>query len=180
VNTVSIKTAQTYNKKNRMSRGLLWLICFFLGVLFHLDSVRAWDVDLSRRRLEFDKIKDENRLQSVESTEAKNPLSKILESTDVAKDIVILNSEKGFIPDTIQLRQGLSYRIHVVNVNEQKRNVSFIIDAFGQHHNTVYSTPKSFQISPKTEGIFSYQCPESSLQGKIVVLPQERSPASTK
>lgn len=163
-----------------MRQGILWLICFFLGVLFHLESVRAWEVDLSRRRLEFDKIKDENRLASSEPAEVKNPLSKILESTDIAKDIVILNSGKGFIPDTVQLRQGLSYRIHVVNVNEQKRNVSFIVDAFGQHHNTVYGAPKAFQISPKAEGIFSYQCPETSLQGKIVVLPQERSPASTK
>lgn len=180
MNTVNSKIAQTYNKKCRMKQGILWLICFFLGVLFHLESVRAWEVDLSRRRLEFDKIKDENRLPSNETVEIKNPLAKVLESSEVAKDIVILNSEKGFIPDTIQLRQGLSYRLHVVNVNEQKRNVSFIVDSFGQHHNTVYGTPKSFQLSPKTEGIFSYQCPETSLQGKIVVLPQERSPASAK
>ncbi len=180
MNIVNSKIARIYNKKNRVGHTLFWLICFFLGVLFHLEAVQAWDVDLSRRKLEFDKIKDENHLVESTQTEVKNPLSQVFETTEIAKDIVILNSDKGFIPSTIQLQQGSSYRIHVVNVNEQKRNLSIIVDAFGQHHNTIYGSARSFQLSPKAEGIFSYQCPETSIQGKIVVVPQGRSPASTK
>ena len=66
-------------------------------------------------------------------------------------------------------------------MNEKEKNVSFILDAFSEHHGTFYGQPKEFNIIPKAEGIFSFQCPETAKQGKIVVTGAEdasRKPAS--
>lgn len=187
MNIVNFKIAPIYSRKSLLLRLLIWGLCILSYSLWSVESVHAWGVDFSRRRLEFDKIQDESRMPASMSAstavnadaENKNPLAKVFESTEVAKDIVILHTEKGFVPDMVQLRQGSVYRFHVVNVDEKKRNVSIVVDAFAQHHNTIFGAQKSFQVSPKTEGIFSYQCPESAYQGKIVVIPQERKPASS-
>ena len=56
-----------------------------------------------------------------------------------------------------------------MNVNEDKKNVSFMLDAFGQHHATYFGKIKSFDLDPTTEGIFDFQCPETSAQGKLVI-----------
>lgn len=164
------------------SKWLTTWVFFLSGNLFFLDTVQAWEVDFSRRQLEFSRIEDQNRMPASEPNAATNqsPLEKVFESVGPAKEIVILNTEKGFVPDTIQLRQGTLYQLHIVNVNDQKKNVSFVIDSFGEHHNTVYGRPKTFKLNPKAEGVFSYQCPETAMQGKIVVVPQERKPANVK
>ena len=174
MNSVNSKTAKIYNKWITAS------LMFILGSLFFLDAVQAWEVDFSRRQLEFSKVEDQNRMPASVSPVAESPLGKALESVEPAKDIVILNTDKGFVPETIQLRQGGQYKIHIVNVNEQKKNVSFIMDSFGQHQSTVYGQPRTFQLNPKAEGVFSYQCPETAVQGRLVVVPESRTPASNK
>jgi len=101
--------------------------------------------------------------------------------TEPKQELVILNTEKGFVPAKIALRKGSHYTIHVVNVNEKEKNVSFILDSFSEHHSTFYGKIKSFEIKPAEEGIFSYQCPETSFEGKFVVFsPDYRGPASDK
>jgi len=94
---------------------------------------------------------------------------KLLDSSEPVQDIVILNTATGFVPKTIHLRTDLKYHLYVVNVNRDERNVSFILDAFSEHHATYYGVIKEFVISPKKEGIFPYQCPETSEQGRVVV-----------
>jgi len=139
--------------------------------------VRAWDVDMSRR--DKDLQKTDGPAATEPSTE--NLVGSFFDSTGPTQEIVILNTEKGFVPETLRLKKGGNYKIHVVNVNEKEKNVSFILDAFSEHYGTFYGQPKEFSIVPKAEGIFSFQCPETAKQGKIVVTgPDEvaRKPAS--
>ncbi len=95
-------------------------------------------------------------------------------------EIVILNTDEGFIPSTIRLVKGQSYVIHVVNINDKNKNISFVLNAFSEHHATFYGRQKSFKIQPQKEGVYSYQCPETSVEGRVVVISDEsdRMPAS--
>lgn len=85
------------------------------------------------------------------------------------QEFVILNTAHGFIPSNVRLHKGLHYTVHVVNVNDEKKNVSFMLDAFGEHHATYFGKIKSFDLDPDKEGIFEFQCPETSAQGKFVI-----------
>lgn len=157
---------------------LRWLIA---GAICLLGStVSAWEVDLSRRQVDFDRISNEqSRLPaSVKDSESVGLIDQILESSGPVQDIVIMNTAAGFIPDTIYLRKGNNYKLHVVNVNAKEKNVSFVLDAFSEHHNTLFGQEKSFALSPKTDGIFTYQCPETAVQGRVIVAPSDRKPAS--
>ncbi|MBK8204637.1 MAG: cupredoxin domain-containing protein [Bdellovibrionales bacterium] len=91
------------------------------------------------------------------------------QSREGVQEIVILNTEGGFIPNTVRVREGESYKIHVVNVNEKEKNVSFVMDSFSEHHATYFGKMRSFVMSPKKEGIYSFVCPETSAQGRVVV-----------
>ncbi|MCB0408040.1 MAG: cupredoxin domain-containing protein [Bdellovibrionales bacterium] len=106
-------------------------------------------------------------------------------SGEPVQEMVILNTPTGFVPSTLNVKVGGNYKLYVVNVNEEKKNVSFVMDAFSEHHATYYGNIKSFHISPKKDGIFSFVCPETSAQGRLVVYPganpqapQVRLPAS--
>ena len=96
-----------------------------------------------------------------------------------ARDVVLLLTDKGFVPESVTLKQGEKYRIHIVNVNEKDKNVSFILDAFGEHHSIYFGKHKIFEVYPKTTGIFSFVSPESETHGKFVVLNEQdnRKPA---
>lgn len=156
-------------------------VALFLAVSFMHVSVRAWEVDLSRRQGDLQKMKSRGPASVVtENKSETSMLSGIFTSLDPAQEIVIMNTDKGFVPETLQLKAGRTYKIHVVNVNESAKNVSFVFDAFSEHHGTFYGQPKTFEISPKIEGVFSFQCPETAKQGRVVVAPtnEGRRPAS--
>ena len=104
-------------------------------------------------------------------SEVAEALKKVVVPTDSTKEVVIIQTEDGFIPSTVQLKKDEVYKIHVVNLNMKEKNVSFLLDAFTQSYNTVYGVQKSFSIEPKVEGVFSFQCPETGMQGKLVVTP---------
>ncbi len=103
-------------------------------------------------------------------------VSSFFESVEPTQEIVIMNTEKGFIPGTVHLKKGRHYKIHVVNVNDKEKNTSFVLDAFSEHHATYFGQQKSFSISPKTDGVFSFQCPETAQQGRIIVFSDEKNP----
>lgn len=155
-----------------------------LIVLSTLSSVaQAWEVDFSRRQVNFSKVQDTDRLPaSIRENQAVDILGSALDVIEPAQDIVIMNTEKGFVPEQVHLRKGGNYRIHIVNINNREKNVSFISDAFSEHHNTVYGEQKTFNVSPKTDGVFSYQCPETAIQGKFIIYSDatagQRLPAS--
>jgi plastocyanin len=124
-------------------------------------------------------VKNDDRTPaSTKVSESSSILSQVFDSAEPAQDIVIMNTDKGFVPDTVRLKKGGNYRIHVVNVNQKEKNVSFILDAFSEHHNTIFGEQKTFNVTPKTDGIFSYQCPETAIQGKFIIYSDARKPAS--
>src|SRR5262249_10200229 len=102
-------------------------------------------------------------------------LSSLFDSSEPVQEMVILNTDRGFVPSTVRVRQGGSYRIHVVNVNEREKNVSFVLDAFSEHHATYFGKIKSFEIHPKRNGVFRFISPETSAQGRLVVFPASES-----
>ena len=79
-----------------------------------------------------------------------------VQPVEPTKQIVILNTEAGFVPDKVRVKKGQAYKVHVVNINMREKNVSFIMDSFTQSHNTVFAVEKSFNIEPQVEGIYSY------------------------
>ena len=143
----------------------------------------AWEVDFSRRQVDFNKVQNEDRLPaSVREDQSITILNKVFDSSEPSQDIVIMNTDKGFVPNQVRLKKGGNYRVHIVNVNSKEKNVSFVLDAFSEHHSTVFGEQKTFNVTPKTDGIFSYQCPETAVQGKLIIFSDsaqgDRKPAS--
>ena len=160
-----------------MNRSMKLIICLILSAW--LIPANAWDVDLSRRQVDFNRITNTQRLPaSAVEEEPLGLLQKALTIPDVSQDIVIVNTETGFVPDKVNVKKGGSYKIYIVNVDSKHKNSSFILDAFSEHHATIYGKVKTFTITPKTEGVFTFQSPESGVEGRLVVAPNERQPAS--
>jgi plastocyanin len=97
-------------------------------------------------------------------------IRKAVQPVEPSNQIVILNTESGFVPAKVRVKKGESYKVHVVNINMREKNVSFIMDSFTQSHNTVFAQSKTFNIEPQVEGVYSYQCPETGIQGQLVVV----------
>lgn len=131
-----------------------------------------WNIDLSRRQKTV-RDADLNESAGREVTEPAPKKTGLLESVfeggELTQEAVILSTERGFVPSSLRLRKGSRYLVHVVNVNEKDKNVSFVLDAFGEHHATYYGKIKSFRLEPKKEGVYSFQCPETAAEGRIVV-----------
>lgn len=142
-------------------------------------SVKAWDVDLSRRKTDLDKFRGPASVQDAKKDQAW--VDGLFQSLEPSQELVIMHTPSGFVPETIKLKKGKNYRVHIVNVSSDQKNVSFVADAFSQHHGTFFGQPKTFDLAPKAEGIFSFICPETSKQGRFVVVPEAdsgRTPAS--
>src|SRR5262245_46937283 len=149
-----------------------------------------WKVDLSRRTQETrtqdlrEPASSELPIDIAPSQQQKQPgfFESLFIPSDIAQEIVVLNTDKGFVPSTIRVKKGLNYQIHVVNVNEKEKNVSFVLDSFSEHHATFFGKIKTFVIRPQKEGVFRFNSPETSATGKLVVFPAEkgenRAPAS--
>lgn len=153
------------------------------SLLLATPLTQAWEVDMSRRQLDFNRVTNHSRLPASTTTDETQTLfGQAFDTVEPTQDIVILNTEKGFVPDTIRVKKGNNYRIHVVNVNNKDKNVSFVLDAFSEHHNTVYGQERVFNLNPKADGVFSYQCPETAVQGRLIVISNSvdagRLPAS--
>ncbi len=201
MNSVNFKTVKNF------TRGFLFAFCSFAQVKVH-----AFDVDFSRRQpasmnqatssapqminevvvpLKAPPKSLIAQPQSATNTEfitRQNDaeilvaLKKAVLPLEPTNEIVILNTEAGFIPEKVRLRKGQSYKVHIVNLNMKEKNVSFLMDSFTQSHNTVYGIKKTFNIEPQLEGIYSYQCPETGIQGQMIVVQEPgdkfRKPAS--
>lgn len=159
--------------------------CTKIALLFLVTpAAMAWEVDFSRRQVDFNRVTNEDRLPAsiAKEEDSTTILNSVFQSVEPTQDIVIMNTEKGFVPDKVHLKKGGNYRVHVVNVNGKEKNVSFVLDAFSEHHNTVFGQQKTFHVTPKAEGIFSYQCPETAVQGKFIIYSDagtsDRKPAS--
>ena len=170
-------------------------IFFILLVMAVVQSARAWEVDFSRRQkhpapsdssvpqtvnVDSQNVVGANPVAANSEGEVPRSLpphrSRLKDLVAPSKalvvdrqEVVILNTDHGFVPASVRLHKGLHYRFHVVNVNESKRNVSFMLDAFDQHHATYFGEIKTFDVDPDKAGVFEFQCPETSAEGKVVV-----------
>lgn len=155
------------------------LIAF--AIIFAANSVFAFEIDFSRRKPFMKSNEVQGEAPQMTLTPEPTSVENVKVNFEASQDIVILNTDKGFVPKTLALREGVKYKIHVVNVNDKEKNVSFIMSAFAQHHGTYYGQIKTFEVTPSKEGVYTYQCPETSLEGKVVVIPPtDRSIASEK
>lgn len=156
------------------TRWTLFCLAFFTNV-----SVKAWEVDFSRRQKDLKSLRLPASITDKQQDPNEKMVNNFFESVEPTQEIVIMNTKTGFIPETVRLKKGYSYKIFVVNVNDKEKNTSFVLDSFSEHHATYFGEEKSFQISPKADGVFSFQCPETASQGKIIVTSDEgRKPAS--
>lgn len=169
----------------------VFTLCFFTNV-----SVKAWEIDLSRRQKDLEKMRkpasvpaatmaEPAKIETESPTFWKAIVPESFSDTmaaagGAAREVVILHTDEGFVPDSITLRKGQKYKVHVVNISEKNPNISFILDAFSEHHSTYFAKHKVFELTPKTGGVFSFVSPETAKQGKFVILGEDenRKPAS--
>ena len=154
------------------------LVVFSLS-FFSQVHVKAWDVDLSRRSKD---LETQSKVfnKPVQETSTVNPLESVMEATTPSQEIVIMNTNSGFIPETVRVKKGSTYKFHVINVNDKDKNVSFMLDAFNEHYGTYFGQPKSFVLTPKVDGVFTFFCPETAKTGHLVIvsdLSENRKPA---
>lgn len=159
----------------------MWFSVGMLMVMLSSTMTHAWEFDFSRRKTG-EAIKASGGTPLV-PTNAESYSHLLPTPSAVERELVILNTEKGFVPNQLSVRKGEKYLLHVVNINEKDKNVSFVMDQFQHYGSTYYGKMKSFRIEPKAEGIFSFQCPESSFEGRLVVIGETqelilRQPAS--
>ncbi len=186
MNLVNSKTEKNYI--SLFFKIFVFTISFLTHVKVHAEE---WSVDLSRRQTDFKRIENQRMPSSKvqvlpDSVDPKKQDSELLQALKTAvnpvtpsQDIVIIQNEKGFVPDQLNLKKGEVYQIHIVNLNSKEKNVSFLMDSFSQSHNTVFGVTKTFKIQPQVEGVFSYQSPETGVSGKVVVVPETtRKPAN--
>lgn len=174
MNSVNFKIVKKYTKT--FLRSFLFAFFFFVQVRVHAEEQITAPVTetkasaptaavISKPTEQNVKQKDEEILQAIQ---------KAVQPVEPTKEIVILNTETGFIPDKVRVKKGEAYKVHVVNLNMKEKNVSFLMDSFTQSHNTVFGIKKSFNIEPQIEGIYSYQCPETGIQGQLIVVKEEK------
>lgn len=168
-----------------ITRAKLFINSLLFLLIFSALAQADWNIDLSRRT----QTAREQDLRAPASSDApimaeppkQGFFDSLFESNQIAGEIVVLNTDKGFVPSTVRVKKGLAYEIHVVNVNEKEKNVSFVLDSFSEHHATFYGKIKTFVIRPQKEGVYKFVSPETSAQGKLVVFPggpDTRLPAS--
>lgn len=161
-----------------------------MNLLLDLPAAHAdWSVDLSRRtqqmrkqelnrapaavkRYEGEGVQSVN-VEGLPASDENEPdrsfVDRIFDPGEPTQDIVILNTDRGFVPNTIRIRKDGRYMVHVVNVNEKEKNVSFILDGFSEHHATFFGKVKSFKLEPRKEGVYSFMSPETAVEGRFIV-----------
>lgn len=175
MNSVNSKTVKSFTKS--FARGFIFAFFFFVQVKVHAEVVDTKEqvsapktetavvaptaASITKPKEVSVKQKDEEILKAIRQA---------VQPVEPTKQIVILNTEAGFVPDKVRVKKGEAYKVHVVNINMREKNVSFIMDSFTQSHNTVFAIEKSFNIEPQVEGIYSYQCPETGFQGQLIVV----------
>lgn len=155
-------------------RAIIYINIFFFMIPI-LTFAEGWKVDLSRRKIE---SREPASLTDVaEPSQSKGFMSRLLTGTGHAQEAVILLTESGFIPQNVRVKRDQTYRIHVVNVNEKEKNISFVMDAFSEHHAAFYGKIRSFEIRPQKEGVYKFFSPETAAQGRLVVVPKDSDPS---
>ena len=134
----------------------------FIAIILCSSLAYAWEIDLSRRQ------KGTPRSPQ-SSTSLTQVLDTVLDKQGPAQDLVILHTDTGFIPKSIKAPLNSVLRVYIVNVSQKNKNVSFMLDAFGESHGIYFGQVKDFSLTPKVEGQFSFICPETGALGTITI-----------
>jgi hypothetical protein len=209
VNTQTFTHAHPYNKFMGLATGVVLTVAV---TVFSSAANAEWKVDLSRRQKEIRQVDMNDGPiygSGYQATSSRSPASTqpifeesapptkwptpeipspapqavSFDASEPVTEVVILNTNKGFVPNTLRLRKDVKYKVNIVNVNEKEKNISFVLDGFSEHQSTYYGKVKSFYLQPTREGVYSYQCPETSIEGRLVVFAPPgaaniRTPAS--
>ncbi len=149
------------------SLALVFIICMSAW-----PALADWKIDFSRRQQDLVELEKQKQIYQQED---KSVLDMVTDRQAPMQDLVIINTEKGFYPDRIQVKRDQRYRVHVVNVNHKNKNISFMFDAFSEHHGTFFGDPVVFEIEPRKEGLFDFQCPETKAKGQFVVFSSDEA-----
>lgn len=149
---------------------MLFRLCLVL-TLFFAVAANSIEIDMSRRVKKKVVTEEPTNEKTVKRLPKLSDFVKTVnrEAKTQRQEIVILNTSKGFVPAHVPLKKGEHYMIHVVNVNKDNKNASFMLDAFSEHRSTYFGETTSFKLDPEKEGVFDFQCPETSAEGKVVV-----------
>ena len=183
MNSANIKTAKSYT--STFMRAFVFSFFFFVQVKVNAQIIEAGDnkdaitVPQTESKTVMPTKKSVTKPVETERNKTDADILKAIrqavQPVEPSNQIVILNTEAGFVPDKVRVKKGEAYKIHVVNINMREKNVSFIMDSFTQSHNTVFAQAKSFNIEPQIEGIYSYQCPETGVQGQLIVVDDQKT-----
>ena len=138
-----------------------------------LDQSKKRKTKRKKKKRRQQKIQRDQRkvIQSLSQRSGKM-IQKFSSSFPPFQEIIILNTEKGFVPSHVRIFKGSSYKIYIVNVNEEQKNVSFVMSHFSKYYGTYYGKEVSFDFKSNKEGIFSFQSPETEAEGWLIVLPE--------
>lgn len=195
MNLQTLQIVKPFTKR----RVALLVVSFLVPFLGHV-KVHAWEVDFSRRAADLQKQRQPasvpvesprvvtppvSREEGVAVSDAAGPLQAvqgwiggILETTGPKQEFVVLHTDKGFVPSVLRVRRGQTVEIHVVNIDREAKNISFVLEAFQENHGTFYGLNRSFSITPKVEGVFPFVSPETGRRGQLIVV-EDRRPASS-
>lgn len=171
MNSVNSKSVKSFTKQ--FMKGFLFAFFFFGQV-----KINAQEAEIAPPQTESRIVAPTQSMiarPSGPSVKQKNDelaqaIRRAVQPTEPTKEIVILNTEAGFVPKQVRVKKGEAYKVHVVNLNMREKNVSFLMDSFSQSHNTIFGVKKTFNIEPQVEGVYSYQCPETGVQGQLIVV----------
>ncbi len=192
MSSVNIKNAVSFTNPglNWLTR-TLWVVLTIAPVGLALKA-SAFEVDFSRRQIEFEKVFDQNRKPaSVDETQIpgsltaspaagvveQSLLSQVFDAPFEKQELALLITENGFVPAKVYLRRDVQYTIHIVNVHPREKNASIVLDAFTEHQTLPFGQARRIEIRPKAEGVFSFQSPELGTSGQLIISATTRKPA---
>jgi hypothetical protein len=91
---------------------------FTILVSFSLTAFADWKIDLTRRQKDLKRMELEDM---VADEKKQGPLEQIFEKEMPKEEVVIANTDKGFVPNILRLKKDQIYQVSVVNVNKNKK-----------------------------------------------------------
>ena len=179
MNYVNIKSASTFIERRNCKTVGVWILAVYLLVTPLL--AHAFEVDFSRRQIEFEKVFDQNRKPaSVDGVDGEDPsrvpavssqslIEKVFDVPTETQEVALLVTEGGFVPAKIFLRKDVQYIFYVVNVHPREKNMSIVLDAFTEHQTLPFGQTRKIEIRPKAAGVFLFQSPELGTSGQLVI-----------
>lgn len=97
------------------------------------NTVFAFEIDFSRRKPFMKSNEVQGEAPQMTLTPEPTSVENVKVNFESSQDVVILNTDKGFVPKSLALREGVKYKIHVVNVNDKEKRKL--------HHERICSAP---------------------------------------